>query len=303
MSEPIVTFSLLNWNQTDFTLACLRSLARQDYSNHRVVLVDNGSDPESLKPIADEFPDITLIRNRHNIGFTGGNNQAIVRALADGADYVMLLNNDTEVAPDMLRLLLDFAEADPRIGIVGPLIYYYDAPDRIWFAGGLVDPDSAAARALGDGEVDDGSRGAAKIDYISGCALLIKREVVDKIGLIDDRMFIYYEEADWCARTREAGYDIWFVPTAKVWHKISMQVRGLSRRYIYLMTRNRLLYLRNRGTPARRIVWELCASDLRQAALWAILPRYRDRRPMAKYKLRGVTDFLRNRFGEPPFPR
>ena len=89
MSGPIVTFSLLNWNQTDFTLACLRSLARQDYRNHRVVLVDNGSDPESLKPIADEFPDITFIRNQHNIGFTGGNNQAIERALADGAQCAL----------------------------------------------------------------------------------------------------------------------------------------------------------------------------------------------------------------------
>ena len=302
MADPVVAFVLLNWNQTDLTLACLRSLACLDYPEKRVVLVDNGSMPVSLEAIESEFPDLVLLRNKRNLGFTGGNNVGIQRALADGANYVMLLNNDTEVAPDMLRLLLDFAEADEGIGVVGPLIYYFQDPNRIWSAGGLVDPRTGSALSPGEGQVDDGQRVPVQVDYVSGCALLIKARVIEDVGLLDDRMFIYYEEADWCARAREAGYQIWLVPEANVWHKISMEARALSRRYVYLMTRNRLLYLRNRGASWQRLLRVIVGLDLRAAIAWSLRPKHRERRAMRTCRLRGAIDFLMGRFGEPPFP-
>jgi GT2 family glycosyltransferase len=302
MSHPAIAIVLLNWNQTELTLACLRSLARLDYPAAEIILVDNGSAEDSLEPIESEFPGLVLIRNERNLGFTGGNNVGICRALADGSDYIMLLNNDTEVAPDMLRVLVDVAESDPSIGIVGPLILYYDEPTRIWSAGGAVDPRTAGAVSLGEGEPDDGDLPPTPVDYVSGCALLIKRAVVERVGLLDERMFIYYEEADWCARAREAGYQIQLVPRAKVWHKISMQTRAVSRRYIYLMTRNRLLYLRNRSKSIPHILGIILLQDVRQVILWQLRPRYRDRRPMVIYKARGVVDYMRGRFGEPPFP-
>lgn len=296
-----VAIVLLNWNQEDLTLACLRSLRALDYPDFRVILVDNGSRPGSLDAIEAGFPEATLIRHERNLGFTGGNNAGIRRALAEGADYVMLLNNDTEVAPDMLHLLVDFAASDPRIGVVGPLIYYYDDPQRIWSAGGAVDPHTAASVSLGEGELDDGRRIPCRVDYVSGCALLIKRAVVEQIGLLDERFFIYYEEADWCARAREAGYQVWLVPQAKVWHKISLQARAASPRYLYLMTRNRLLYLRNRGAPWPRILGVILTSEVRTLLSWSLRRRHRDRRALRIYRMRGVVDFMRGRFGEPDF--
>ncbi len=296
-----VAIVLLNWNQEDLTLACLRSLRQVDYADLQVILVDNGSRPGSLAAIEAGFPDVTLIKHERNLGFTGGNNAGIRRALAEGADYIMLLNNDTEVAPDMLRLLVEFAEADPHIGVVGPLIYYYDDPARIWSAGGAVNPLTAASAGLAEGEVDEGGRLPCQVDYVSGCALLIKRAVVEQIGLLDERFFIYYEETDWCARTREAGYQVWLVPQARVWHKISLQARGASPRYLYLMTRNRLLYLRKRGALWPRLLWVILTSEVRTLLSWSLRPRHRDKRALRIYRARGVMDFLRGRFGEPNF--
>ncbi len=296
-----VAIVLLNWNQEDLTLACLRSLRQVDYADLQVILVDNGSRPGSLAAIEAGFPDVTLIKHERNLGFTGGNNAGIRRALAEGADYIMLLNNDTEVAPNLLRLLVEFAEADPHIGVVGPLIYYYDDPRRIWSAGGAVNPLTAASAGLAEGEVDEGGRLPCQVDYVSGCALLIKRAVVEQIGLLDERFFIYYEETDWCARAREAGYQVWLVPQARVWHKISLQARGASPWYLYLMTRNRLLYLRKRGASWLHLLWVILTSEVRTLLSWSLRPHHRDKRALRIYRARGVVDFLRGRFGEPDF--
>lgn len=296
---PQIHIILLNWNQTDLTLACLRSLACLEYSNFQIILVDNGSKPGSFDQIKAEFPQITLICLERNRGFTGGNNAGIARALGDGADYVMLLNNDTEVAPDLLQRLVDYAEARPRCGIVGPLIYYYDEPRRIWSAGGAVDPCSAASTSLREGKLDDRSEQPVQVDYISGCALLIKRSVVEQVGLLDDRFFIYYEETDWCARVRELGYEIWLVPQGHVWHKIAFGAREASPRYEYLMTRNRLLYLKKRGASFARIAWVIVSQDARTLLSWSLRPRHRAKRVLRRYRVRGIMDYMRGRFGEP----
>ena len=299
---PRVHIILLNWNQADLTLACLRSLARLEHLNFQIVLVDNGSKPGSLDQIKTEFPQITLICLERNLGFTGGNNVGIARALRDGADYIMLLNNDTEVAPDLLQRLVDYAEGRPKCAIVGPLIYYYDEPHRIWSAGGAVDPYTAASTSLREGELDDHGQESLQVDYISGCALLIKRTVVEQVGLLDDRFFIYYEETDWCARVRELGYEIWLVPQGRVWHKINLQARSASPRYEYLMTRNRLLYLKKRGASFARIAWVIMSQDACTLLSWSLRPHHRAKRVLRMYRVRGIVDFLRGRFGEPQIP-
>ncbi len=289
---------VLNWNQTELTLACLRSLYAMERLPDDVIIVDNGSRPESLAPIAAEFPQATLIRNGRNLGFAGGNNVGIRHALASGAGAVLLLNNDAEAAPDLLRVLVGWAETDARIGVVGPIIYYGDDRQRVWFAGGLVERDTGRGRSL---ETWDGDLSPKRVDWISGCALLIKRQVIEQIGFLDERMFAYYEDIDWCARAHEAGYQVWLAPQARVWHKIEMGERLLSPWYVYLMTRNRLLFGRNRGATGWQLLRRTVRQDVWQALNWAVSGRYRDRRPLARYKLRGVVDFLRSRFGEPPF--
>lgn len=297
-TDPVVAMIVLNWNRTDLTLACLRSLYRMERLPDQVIVVDNGSHLDSPAPIADEFPQAILLCNDRNLGFAGGNNVAIRHALAHGADYLMLLNNDAEVAPDLLGLLVDFAESDAGIGIVGPMIYFYDDPERIAFAGGMVEPGSGRGRSLDSWNGDLIPR---PVDWMSGCALLVKRTVVEEIGLLDERMFAYYEDIDWCARAHEAGWQVWLAPQARVWHKIEVEERLQSPWYVYLMTRNRLLFSRNRGATIWQLAQRAFGQDLRQALVWSLSSRYRGRRPLAPYKVRAVVDFMLGRFGEPPF--
>lgn len=290
---------ILNWNQTGLTLACLRSLFGMNQLPDQVIVVDNGSRLDSPAPIVAEFPQITLLRIERNLGFAAGNNLAIRHALASGADAILLLNNDAEVAPDLLGLLVDFAATDPQIGIVGPIIFYFDDPQRIWFAGGVVETAAGRGKSL---DSWDGDLVPRQVDWISGCALLIKSTVIERIGLLDERMFAYYEDVDWCARADEAGYQVWVEPRARVWHKVAMEDRLHSPRYVYLMTRNRLLFGRNRGISGQQLFWRAVSQDLRQALVWSLGRRYRHRRPLAPYKVRAVVDFMLGRFGEPPFP-
>src|SRR5262245_37473647 len=153
--RPHVAIILLNWNQPEYTLACLRSLGQLEYPNVTVTVVDNGSTDGSPALIRARYPDVTLIENGRNLGFAAGNNVGIDLAMRDGADYVMLLNNDTEVAPDMVDDLIAVAESDSSIGIVGPKILYYDLPDTIWSAGGTIDAYGMPGHVGADQPDDD----------------------------------------------------------------------------------------------------------------------------------------------------
>jgi len=296
---PHVSVILLNWNQPEFTLDCLKSLQGVDYPAHDVIVVDNGSVDGSPARIRAAFPDITLIENRENLGFAAGNNVGIEYALRHGADYVLLLNNDTEVAPNLLTSLVEAAESDSRIGAVGPKIYYYDHADVIWSAGGAVNRFGEPSH-LHENEVDTDEADAPRyVDYVTGCALMVRREVIEALGPLDARFFIYFEETEWCARMRRAGFRIVYVPQARMWHKISMTARTTSRRYLYLMTRNRLLYLRLTGADPLALCG--AAIDLLRTALsWSLKPRHRGMRPYSTALLHGMLDFAIGRFGAPP---
>jgi GT2 family glycosyltransferase len=299
VQTPRVAIILLNWNQPEHTLACLRSLGELDYPNVAVTVVDNGSTDGSPDLIRAQFPAVTLVENGRNLGFAAGNNVAIEPAVRAGADYVMLLNNDTEVRPDMLRELIAVAESDPEIGIVGPKILYYDQPDLVWSAGGTIDAYGQPGHVGADGPDDDPSEQPREVDYVTGCAILVKRAVVEAIGGIDERFFIYFEETEWCARARRAGFRILYVPAARMWHKVKPGARGYSRRYLYLMARNRLLYLRCCGAPTWRLAGAIL-SLLRTAAAWQVRPRHREMRPLSDALLRGTAAFVLGRFGAPP---
>jgi hypothetical protein len=297
--HPHVSIILLNWNQPHFTLACLDSLQLVEYPAFDVIVVDNGSVDNSVALIKERFPEIKLIENKQNLGFAGGNNVGILHAMANGADYVLLLNNDTEVAPNMLRVLVDVGESDPTIGALGPKIYYYDHANVIWSAGGAVDCFGEPSHLL-ENHVDEGLPDHVKdVDYMTGCALMLKRHVIEAVGTLDERFFIYFEETEWCARIHRGGFRIVYVPQARMWHKISMQARTASRRYLYLMTRNRLLYLRLSG--ASRLTIARATIDLfRTVMSWTLRPQNKAMRPYSTALLRGIAHFAIGRFGAPP---
>lgn len=219
MVDPKVAVILLNWNNKGDTLECIESLKRVTYPNFEVLVVDNGSSDDSVSSIRAAYPDVTLIENKANLGFTGGNNVGIRQALANGADYVLLLNNDTVVDPAFLDKLVQVMESDPSIGIAGPKMYYYSEPRRIWCTGGKVNHWRGEAWNLGNDEIDVGNFDKlTDVDFMNGCALIVTRKVLEDIGMLHEPMFCYFEENDFCARAKKHGYRIVYVPASKIWH-------------------------------------------------------------------------------------
>ena len=188
-----------------------------------------------------------LIKNDKNYGFAEGNNIGIRYAFNDlNPNYILLLNNDTVVDKDFLEELVNIGEKNTDIGIIGPKIYYYDEQNTIWCVGGKIDWKFARGLHVGINEVDNGQYNEMReFDYVSGSALLIKREVVDGIGLLDKQFFLYFEESDWALRASQKEYRSVYAPEAKVWHKVSKSGGGLSKETgLYYITRNRWLFMK-----------------------------------------------------------
>jgi len=297
--SPHVGIVTLNWNQLHDTTVCLSSLGRLEYPSFEVVLVDNGSVDGSPGLIRQRFPGITVIENGRNLGFAAGNNVGIAELIRRGADYVLLLNNDTEVAPNFLRVLVEAAESIPAAGILGPTVFYFDPPDVIWSAGGSIDR-YGRPRHL---EVDRRDAGTLEpvreVDYVTGCAMLVKKDVIDRVGVLNERFFMYFEESEWCARARKAGFRVVHVSGARIWHKIAPSARAQSCRYLYLMARNRLLYLQ--CCHASPWIVAIAALDLlRTAASWRLRRRHKDKRALSGALVRGVRDYALGHLGAPP---
>jgi GT2 family glycosyltransferase len=224
---PLVYVIVLSWNGKNDTLVCLASLQHLTYPNAQIVVVDNASRDGTIDAIRSAFPNIELIVNNSNLRFAGGNNVGIRRSLERGAEYVLILNNDTVVDPGFLSRLIEVAESDRRIGIVGPKIYYSDDQKRIWFAGGSIKWWRGRVAHVGIRDKDNGRCDVTTVvDYITGCCMLIKRKVIETIGMLDERYYIYGEDADLCVRASRSGYKSVYVPSSRVWHKLSASTKG-----------------------------------------------------------------------------
>lgn len=228
MPAASTTFIIIvNWNGRADTLECLASLRRATLAHVQTVVVDNGSSDGSASAIRSAFPAVTVLEAGKNLRFAGGNNLGIRHALAQGAERVLLLNNDTTVAPDFLVHLTRTLAATPGAGVVAPKILYYSSPATIWYAGGEVSFWTGTMRHTGIRATDGPAFGAVRdTAYASGCCLLASRSVFEAAGLLDETFYIYTEDADWCLRVRRAGYRILFVPDARVWHKVSVSAGG-----------------------------------------------------------------------------
>ena len=244
VDEPKTFVVVLNWNLKDDTIACVESVLAGSYARQRVVVVDNGSQDGSVSALTDHFGEaIDLIVNEENVGFARGINVGIRHALAQGADWVLLLNNDTTVAPDMIERLMSVANRQASAGILAPAIFYYDQPERVWRLGDrhhrwLPIPLKITARNLKAREV-------LPVDYVTGCGMLIRRQVFSVIGLFDPQYFMYYEDADFCRRAAKADFAIVCVPAARMWHKVSHSTRRDVSRQRYLKTRYRVQFYRH----------------------------------------------------------
>jgi GT2 family glycosyltransferase len=227
--------------QVELTVACIGSLCRLSYGNTEVIVVDQASNDGSVERIRAQFPFVRVIASDTNLGFTGGNNLGMEYATGE---YYLLLNNDTVVEPDFLEKLVAVAEQDKCIGALSPLIKYHQSPGMIQYAGGPKKLDLIRFRSTWRGtfEADTGQYHRAEETSIAhGAAFLVRRDVVDRVGKLDDRFFIYYEELDWSLRIRNAGYKIMVVPSSVILHKESMTVGKRSPFKSFYQTRNRIL--------------------------------------------------------------
>lgn len=225
-TEPGVWAVVLNYNGAAVLGECLRSLCKQDYPNFHILVVDNASTDGSEK-IAAEIEGVELIRNEENLLFAGGNNVGIRHAIDAGADYIVLINNDTVSDPALISALVAAMEADKDAGIAGPKIYYHERPDVIWSAGGLVDFGKGWVRHRGIRRQDKGRfDSVAEVDYVTGCCLMFSREVFSFLQGLDESFPMYYEDTDFCTRARKTGYKIIYVPDGKMWHKIGFSSGG-----------------------------------------------------------------------------
>ncbi|MCL0070509.1 glycosyltransferase family 2 protein [Dehalococcoidia bacterium] len=251
---PKVSIIILNWNGLEDTIECLESLKKITYPNYEVIVVDNGSEGNDVEVLKERFGDyIHIIQNDKNYGFAAGNNIAI-RWLLDNSqpDYFLLLNNDTVVAPEFLTELVKVAESDERIGFSGPKTYYYDFPNRIQSAGAKINMRWGRAALIGKKQIDVGQYDKERqVDYVSGCCLLIKHQVIEKVGLLDESYFCYWEENDWCLRGYKAGYKSIYVPKANIWHKIAASDRGKASAWHYF-AKNRFLFMRQHATKLQQ---------------------------------------------------
>jgi hypothetical protein len=294
-----VTIIVLNWNGLMDTLDCLASLAVLEYPNFEIVVVDNGSTDGSVGVIRGRFPRVQVIENSENLGYTGGNNTGLRYAWTNGADYTLLLNNDTQVAPDFLCRMIAATEVEPIIGVAGPTIYYHARPELIWSAGGAIDWRRGKTWMLGLNTGDVGQLGSEprQVDFVTGCALLVKRSVVDRVGLLDERFFAYYEEAEWCVRARRAGFRVIHVPQAKVWHKIPLDAREDSPVVHYYITRNRLLFLKVAKAGWQAWFHTLLVEYLRTLLSWSLRPRWRHKHQHRRAMVQAISDAMRGRWG------
>jgi len=295
---PLVVTVILNWNGLDDTRECLESLKSATYPNQKIIVVDNGSELDEAAALEREFSDlIKVIRNERNLGFAGGANVGIRRALTENAAYVLLLNNDVTVAPEFLGELVAFASGRPNVAALCPKAYFADRPNTLYSAGGKASVWTGVARQIGRGDTDDGQfEQPAERDYADGLCMLIPAAALNTVGLLDEDYFAYWEETDWCFRARAAGLRCYYVPSARVWHKAGRSQQA-SHEYNFRYRRNSLMFVRKRGGALNFVVALFTQAFFYAPAYFIRHPRRLGRAPS---ELRAVIWHASNRVRRRP---
>lgn len=222
MKEPKIAIIIINWNTFQLTFNCLKSLEACSYNNISFFLVDNGSIDGSGDKIALEFPEVNYIKNEKNEGFTGANNLALKAILEQDFDYVLLLNNDTEVKPNFLSLLEAKMNSDDKLAATQPLILNFKNKDTIWNAGGSFNTFFGLTKTRLKGMIFNPQLNIeTSTQWITGCCILVKTSVVKQVGLLDNRFFAYFEDVDWSIRMTNLGYKLAVVPESIIYHHTS----------------------------------------------------------------------------------
>lgn len=242
---------LVNYNGYEDTVECLKSLEAVTYVNKKIYVVDNAStvEPEEAQIEYIKAQSVYIL-SKENLGFSGGNNLGIAKAIEDGCGFVLLLNNDTTVEKDFLEPLMEAAYRNQDLGcVIGRIMFYYE-PEIVWYAGGVYDVKTAQVCHSGWGKnysevgLTDQSR---DVTFATGCMMMIPLEVIQKVGMLSEEYFLYAEDTDYCCRILRAGLRIFYCRDSVIYHKISRSTGELSSNTQYYMLRNNLMIIREYG--------------------------------------------------------
>ncbi|HEY8515152.1 MAG TPA: glycosyltransferase family 2 protein [Candidatus Binatia bacterium] len=298
--RPRVAVVVLDWNGGEDALACVASVLESRYRPLDVWLVDNASRAPVLEEARRRHPELRTIANPRNLGYAGGNNVGIRAALEEGAQYVLVLNNDARAEPDTIAEMVAVARRDPKIAAVGAKVLRLDDPTRLWMAWGEVTYRQSLVRLVGE-DAPDGPQFDVErdVDWVSGAAILLARPALEAIGLFDEEFFAYHEEVDWCASARERGFRVVYAPRAVVRHRGESSSGGRSfvSRKQYLTARNMVRFVRKHASRAQR--WRFAAFVAATLPLSYLRRLPRGEAEGVVLKLRGFADALSGR----PIPR
>jgi len=255
-AEPLVSIITLNYNQTQVTCEFLESTRHLHYNNYEIIVCDMASDLDPTPFITGKYPKTKLLLSKQNLGFAGGNNWGIQHA---SGDYIFIVNNDTEVTPDLINHLLKPFNEDNSIGVTCPKIKFFSQPNIIQYAGfNAMNRFTGRTSTVGEMQEDRGQYNVSGYTHgAHGCAMMVRRQVIETVGKFPEKFFLYYEEWDWSARIQKAGFRIWYAAEAEIYHKESMSVGKKNPLKVYYHTRNRILYMRRNTDLFHMIIFVL----------------------------------------------
>jgi GT2 family glycosyltransferase len=256
---PLIHIITINWNGLEDTLECLKSLKNIDYPNFNITVIDNGSKEKQIEIISKQFPTVRIIRNSTNVGFVNANNQGIKLALKEKADFILLINNDTIVDNQFLKKLVITAKQNENIGLISPKILYYKS-HKVWCMGGKISILTGITILIGKGKNSEKYNKIIYPDFISGCAMLVKADVINRIGLLDPMYFAYFEDVDYSYRAKKAGFKLAVIPNSIIWHKKTVNKgifgsRKLNSVQAYYWGRNSILFAKKNLNQISRIFY------------------------------------------------
>ena len=244
--QPKIGIIIVNFNGYKDTIDCLNSLRKITYSNYVIIVVDNASNNESVAELKKTIHTEVLLCSESNTGFSGGNNIGIKYALEHDCDYCLLLNNDTEVDQDFLSFLVEVAEQSKGKTVVTPKIRYYSDKTKIWYAGGMLNNITSRTNHIGINETDEGQYDESKpVTFVSGCCMLIPREIVDSVGLMEESFFLYCEDLEYCLRITGKGFELRYEPHSIIYHKVNASTGKASNLVTYYTVRNKMYIIRS----------------------------------------------------------
>jgi len=286
-SVSLTSIITVNFHQAEVTIDLLKSVAKSYSSSEvEVIIVDNGASENNEAVFHLYFENITYIQSRENLGFAGGNNLGIKQAKGD---YVFLLNNDTEIPEGCIETLISELEANEKIGLLSPLLLYFDQKDLIQYAGFTPMNYLVARNAyIGQFEKNEGQyHKSYETSFCHGAAVICRKADLDRAGLMDETYFLYYEELDWCEKFKRIGKQIWFTGKTYMYHKESISVGKASPLKIYFNTRNRMLFIRKNTGWLNTILFAVYFSVI--ACPKAVLKFLLNKQPaLAKCTIKGL---------------